>query len=178
MIPVLSKSISPVLTQFAKQVRMRPGYKHQSTEAFAEWDTTSTVSKHVQTGRLTAIYSFGIKNTYYKVDLKRIWHPTQKPLVWSLAVRHSEWGNHLSELEHLPMGRKANWGDIVTTFLPDDGQSSYNASNEDDLNMGNLSLSAAAQASPRGGVGILVAKLLQVSAIISSDTDAAGGIDI
>ena len=181
MIPVPSKSISPILTQFAKQVRMRPGYKHQCTDTFAEWDTTSTINKYVQTERLAAIYSFGIKNTYYKVDLMRIWYPTQKLPVWSLAIRHAEWANHLSELEHLPMGRKANWGDTVTTFLPDDGQSSYNATNvtnEDDLDMGSLSLGVTAQTSPRGGIGILIAKLLEVSAVVSSDTDTAGGIDI
>lgn len=178
MTPVSPKSISPVLTQFVKQVKMRPGYEHQSAEPFAEWETTSTIRKHLQTARLTAIYSFGIKNTYYKVELTRIWHPTQKLPVWSLAIRHAEWANHLAELESLPLGRKANWGHTITTFLPDDGQSSYNTTNTEDLSLSNLSLDPMVQSPPRGGIGILISKLLEVSAVVSQTRNTAEGVDI
>jgi hypothetical protein len=156
---------------------MRNNHDHQSTGLFAEWEKTPAVKKYLLTGRLDAIYSFGIKETSYKVELTRIWYPNQARPVWSLAIRHTEWANRLTELEHLPIGRKADWGDTITTFLPNDGQSSYTAADETgDLRIGNLDLGLDIEAPPRNGIRILMDKLLQVSVVVGSVMNNAGSI--
>ncbi|KAI4604780.1 hypothetical protein J4E80_010936 [Alternaria sp. BMP 0032] len=175
LIPVAAKSISPVITGFADRVKMRPNHDYRSTESFAEWDQTPTVKKHLRNGRLETIYSFGIKQTCYKVEATCMWYPGQRLPVWGLCVRHSEWATHLAELERLPVGRKADWGHTVATFLPDDGQSCYSSAVEDeDFGMRNLDLGAGVEAPPRDGIRILMDKLLQLSAIVSSVTDMGG----
>ncbi|KAI4616063.1 hypothetical protein J4E83_006733 [Alternaria metachromatica] len=175
LIPVAAKSISPVITGFADRVKMRPNHDYRSTESFAEWDQTPTVKKHLRNGRLETIYSFGIKQTCYKVEATCMWYPGQRLPVWGLCVRHSEWATHLAELERLPVGRKADWGHTVATFLPDDGQSCYSSAVEDeDFVMRNLDLGPGVEAPPRDGIRILMDKLLQLSAIVSSVTDMGG----
>jgi hypothetical protein len=175
LIPVAAKSISPVITGFAAQVKMRPDHDHRSTESFAEWEQTPTVKKHLQTGRLDTIYSFGIKDTCYKVEVTGMWYPGQRLPVWGLCVRHSEWATHLAELERLPIGRKADWGHTIATFLPDDGESCYSSAIEDAaFGMKNLNLGPGVEAPPRNGIRILMDKLLQLSAIVSSVTEMGG----
>jgi hypothetical protein len=175
LIPVAAKSVSPVIIGFADRVKMRPDHDHRSTESFAEWDQTPTVKKHLRTGRLDTIYSFGIRQTCYKVEAACMWYPGQKLPVWGLCVRHTEWATHLAELEHLPVGRKADWGHTVATFLPDDGQSCYTSAVEDeDFGMKNLDLGPGVEEPPRDGIRILMDKLLQLSAIVSSITDRGG----
>jgi hypothetical protein len=158
---------------------MRPDHDVSSTESFAEWDQTPTIKKYLQTGRLDMIYSFGIKKTYYKVEYTCMWYPGQKLPFWGLAVRHTEWATHLAELERLPVGRKADWGHTVATFLPEDGQTTYSAAKKDeDFGMTNLNLGPNVEAPPRDGIRILMDKLLQLSAIVSSVSDTTGGIAI
>ncbi|EMD91375.1 hypothetical protein COCC4DRAFT_57592 [Bipolaris maydis ATCC 48331] len=166
--PVSAKSMSPLLTRFMEGVRMKCGYNPQSADLFAEWEKSPAVKNYLVTERLIVIYSFGIKETSYKVEIARIWHTGRQP-VWSLGVRHAEWANRLSELEHLPTGRKANWGNTITSFLPSDGQSSYNTVDEDeDLGLSNLDLGSDVEAPPQDGIRILIDKLLQISAVVSS----------
>ncbi|EUC41931.1 hypothetical protein COCMIDRAFT_104846 [Bipolaris oryzae ATCC 44560] len=174
--PVSAKSISPLLTRFMEGVRMKRGYNPQSADLFAEWETSPAVEDCLVTERLIVMHSFGIKETSYKVEIARIWHTGQQP-VWSLAVRHAEWANRLSELEHLPTGRKANWGNTLTSFLPKDGQSSYNTADED-LGLSNLDLDPDVEAPPQDGIRILIDKLLQVSAVVSSVKQNEGGVAI
>jgi hypothetical protein len=128
--PVASKSISPVITGFAERVKMRPNHDHRSGESFAEWEQTPTVKKYLRTGRLDTIYSFGIKQTCYKVELTGMWYPRQKLPVWGLSIRHLEWATHLAELERLPIGREADWGNTIAAFLPDDGHSDCSSTAE------------------------------------------------
>lgn len=178
LIPVASKSISPVITGFAERVKMRPDHDHRSSESFAEWEQTPAVKKYLRTGRLDTIYSFGIKQTCYKVEVIGMWYPGQKLPVWGLSVRHPEWATHLAELERLPIGRKADWGDTIATFLPDDGQSCYSSAVEDeDFGMRNLNLGIGAEAPLHDGIRILMDKLLQLSATVSAITDM-GGVSI
>lgn len=174
--PVPSKMVSPVLTSFAKGVRLMHDLR---SKRFADWDATPTIRKHLESGRLDAIYSFGIKDTCYKVELTRMSYPPNKPPVWGLVVRHTEWATYLTELERLPIGRKADWGNTITTFLPDHGQSSYTTNGEDwDLQIGNLNLSPDTEALPRKGIRILMEKLLQLSAIVNPIAGTAGGVAI
>lgn len=176
--PVSAKSMSPLLTRFIEGLRMKHGYNPQSADLFAEWEKSPAVKNYLVTERLIVIYSFGIKETSYKVELARIWHTDRQP-VWSLAVRHAEWANRLSELEHLPTGRKANWGNTITSFLPNDGQSSYNTGDEDeDLGLSNLDLGSGVEAPAQDGIRILIDKLLQISAVVSSVKKDEGGVAI
>ncbi|KAH7385604.1 hypothetical protein BKA66DRAFT_583220 [Pyrenochaeta sp. MPI-SDFR-AT-0127] len=176
LISVHPKSVSPILIDFAERAKIKPNYDMSSTESFAEWDQTPTIKRHLQTGRLDTVYSFGIQKTCYKVEVTKMWYPQQKLPVWGLAVRHVEWATHLAELERLPIGRQADWGHTVSTFLPDDGLTSYSSGEENiDLDMGHLSLRLAEYNSntdvpPRDGIRILTDKLMQLSAIISSVT--------
>jgi nicotinamidase-related amidase len=143
---------------------MKPKYDITSTESFAQWDITPTVKKHLEAARLDSIYCFSIRDTCYKAELTAMWYPQQRMPVWGLAVRHSEWATHLAELERLPVGRQASWGDTMSTFFPDDGQS---ASCADD----------GAEALTGNGLSILTDKLLKLSDIVSSVT-AAGGVQL
>ncbi|KAF1835518.1 hypothetical protein BDW02DRAFT_548101 [Decorospora gaudefroyi] len=177
---VPAKSISPVLTGFADRVKMRPKHEVTSTESFAEWEQTPTIKKNLRTGHLDTIYSFGIKESCYNVELTSMWYLGQKLPVWGLSVRHTEWATHLAELERLPVGSKADWGRTITTFFPDDGQSSYSvAVGDEEFGMNNLSLGHGVEAPPHEGIRFLVDKLLQLSAIVSSVTDTGrGGVTI
>lgn len=170
LIPVSPTTVSPLLRDFAARVRMRDGYDVSSHEAFAVWDNTPTIKKCLITARSDIVYSFGIKKTSYKVEVTGMWYPGQKP-AWGLCVRHFEWATHLAELERLAMGHKATWGDTVTTFLPDDGHSCHSAieeyREEDEEDEG-----------ARDGIRILTDKLSQLSTLVSSITDMAGGVSI
>jgi transcription elongation factor len=153
---------------------MKPKYDISSSGPFAEWDATSTVKKHLQTGRLDSIYRFGIKGTCYKVELTAMWYPQQKQPVWGLAVRHIEWETHLSEQEHLPIGHRTDWGDTMATFFAEAGRASSRADDSEDPDMGTLSLDSAAAVAAEDGLGVFVEKLLKLSEIVSSVTNEGG----
>ncbi|KAH7095379.1 hypothetical protein FB567DRAFT_29175 [Paraphoma chrysanthemicola] len=172
LIPLPTKIVPPILTGFADRVRMKAKYDPcSSTESFAEWDQTPTIKKHLVTGRLESVYSFGIKETCYKVEATAMWYPQHKRPVWGLAVRHTEWAAHLADLENLAVGRRADWGDTISTFFPADGHSSSYKPHEEDLGMGVLRLCKTA------GVDTLINHLLRLSDIVSSVT-AGGGIQL
>lgn len=167
-IPVPDNIVPPVLKGFAERVTMRPNYDTRSTESFAQWDPTPTVKQHLETGRLDSVYMFGIKGTDYKAELTAMWYPRQKKPVWGLSVRHLDWASHLAELECLPIGTRASWGDTVPVFFPEDEQLSLN------------SLSLENDRSTKesvGGLSILTKKLLEISDVVSSVTNE-GGIGI
>ncbi|KAJ4367625.1 hypothetical protein N0V83_007210 [Neocucurbitaria cava] len=176
MIPVSRKLVSPMLVGFADRVQMRPKYDVNSTKSFALWDQSPGVNKHMQYARLDKIYSFGIQKTSYKVELTAMWYPNQIMPVWGLAIRHTEWAVHLAELERLSVGSQASWGDVVSTFLPDDGVRS--SVTESDLGLERLSLNNELEMPPRDGIRILMEKLMQLSEIVSSVTAAEGGVSL
>jgi hypothetical protein len=155
---------------------MKARYDISSTESFAEWEQTPTVKRNLFTGRLESVYSFGIKETCYKVEVTAMWYPQQKLPVWGLSIRHLEWATHLAELESLPVGRRAEWGDTIPSFFPADGQSpSYGDLGRDDLGMTSLKLDDNSRPPPRDGMENLVYHLLRLSDIVSSVT-AEGGV--
>jgi len=168
--PLAPKIVSPVLTGFAQRVTMKQNYNTSSAEVFAQWDTSMpTIRTHLITYRLDKIYSFGIRRTCYKVELTAMWYPNQKLPLWGLGVRHTGWAIHLAELERLPVGHKSEWGNIITTFLPDDGQMSCVTGEEDEgFGMTGLTLDNDSKAPPRNGIRLLTDKLMQLSEIVSS----------
>ncbi|KAH3960469.1 hypothetical protein HBI25_223150 [Parastagonospora nodorum] len=170
--PVATHTVPPILASFVKGVTMKHNYNTSSTGSFAEWDSTPTVKRHLVTGRLDSIYCFGIKDTCYKVELTAMWYPQQQKPVWGLAVRHPEWARHLAELEELPVGRRADWGDTILNFFPEDGQmSTYTADTE---NIGIERLNISDDLPVGNGLRILVECLLRLSEIVSSVTDEGG----
>jgi len=171
---VATKTVSPVLVGFAKRVAMKLKYDINSTDSFATWDSSPTIKRYLQTGRLDSIYTFGIQKTCYKVELTAMWYPAQKMPVWGLAVRHTEWTTHLAELERLSIGRQASWGDTLSTFFPDDGQSSGHAELDgEDLGIVRLNIEDYMEA-PRDGILGLATDLLRLSGIVSSVTESGG----
>jgi len=171
LIPVSPATVSPLLKSFAASVRMKSGYDVSSNEAFVVWDSTPTIKKCLVTARSDIVYSFGIKETSYKVEFTGMWYSGQKS-AWGLCVRHFEWATHLAELERLAMGDKATWGDTVTTFLPDNGESYLSAAE------GYYQNDEEGGSGARNGIRILTDKLLQLSIIVSSIADIAGGVTI
>jgi hypothetical protein len=164
-------AISPALVGFADSIHLKPGYKAhlQSKESFAKWSQSPSIK--IKDGRLDKVYTFGIKKTGYRVEVAAMWYPLCKSPCWGLSVRHNEWAMHLNELERLPPGGRAGWGDTVSTFLPEDGITS--ASSEgvgclavelEDLNVGGKDIPA-----PRRGIKLLVDKLMQLSQVINCD---------
>lgn len=163
---------------------MRPNYKIDSAESFAQWEMTPTVKQHLVTGRLDSVHMFGIKGTDYKAELTAMWYPTMHPVkvksgimyrqcgqnkpVWGLFVRHLDWATHLAELECLPIGSQASWEDTMATFFPEDEELSLGTLNLDDNCATNTSVS---------GLSTLIKKLLELSVVVSSVTNE-GGIKI
>ncbi|EFQ89709.1 hypothetical protein CFE70_002210 [Pyrenophora teres f. teres 0-1] len=180
LVPMSPATVSPLLKSFAASVRMKDRYDILSHEPFVVCDATPTIKKCMVTSRSEVMYTFGIKKTSYKAEFTGMWYPGNK-LAWGLCVRHLKWATHLAELERLTMGDKVHWGDTVTAFLPDDGQSCHSTADEEDANgeceelgMSNLGLSSGA----RDGIRILTDKLLQLSTIVSSVAGIAGGATI
>ncbi|KAL5116760.1 hypothetical protein ACEQ8H_005372 [Pleosporales sp. CAS-2024a] len=163
LIPVVSSAVLPTLIQFAAGVKMKAKYDSWSSERFAEWDRTPTVDRHLVTARLDIIYCFGIKDTSYKAEMTAMWYPRQAKPVWGLGVYHAEWDRHLAELESRALGRRAEWGDTISTFFPADGQMS-------DGNENSASTDGA-------GLRILVDNLLKLSEAVSLVTDG-GGVEL
>ncbi|KAJ4986899.1 hypothetical protein SVAN01_07577 [Stagonosporopsis vannaccii] len=177
---VPKSTVPPVLAGFAQRTVLKQGLDISLTQSFAAWDTSPSVKNLLLQSRLDKVYSFGVRNTCYKVELAAMWYSGQSSPCWGLAVRHTEWAIHLAELERLQTGHQATWGDILETFLPADGGSSSKPK-DDDLGVGNLILDDNVEKLPRqapfhvhGGVQILTNILLHISGIVSSVTAGCG----
>ena len=174
---MLRSTVPPVLTGFAQRTEIRQGYDVTSTQSFAHWDQSPSIKTLLLHGRLDKIYAFGVQKTCYKVELTAMWYPGQSLPCWGLAVRHTEWATHLAELERLQTGHQASWGDIIGTFLPDDGGSSIKPEEDDEFGVSNLDLGGGTERLPRApsreGIRTLTNILLQLSEIVSSVTSGA-----
>lgn len=164
MIPLPRKSVPPMIHQFAQSVQMKSDYNYdvKSNELFALWGRSPGLK--LEMGRLDAIYSFGIRGTAYKVETLRMWYSGSRSRdpCWGINVRHNEWASHLSELEQLSLGRRAEWGKTITTFLPDDGCS---GTKKEEVGVDRLKLDDMSPA--RGGIRILTDKLTELSRVIN-----------
>ena len=149
---------------------MKPGYSKQlnSHEIFAQWSTNPSLK--LEMARLNKIYTFRVKNMGYNVEFLEMWHPFQTKLpFWGMTVRHREWSTHLSELERLPQGRAVDFGDIVETFLPQNGVTSADEKEGDhDLpQLHRLGLDEDSSPPARDGIRKLVNLLLTLSRLIN-----------
>jgi hypothetical protein len=179
---VSRSTVPPVLDGFAKRAAIKQDYSVASTDSFAEWDPSPGVKSLLLTGRTEKVYLFGVQDTCYKAELTAMWYPGQTLPCWGLAVRHTEWATHLIELERLQAGHQANWGNTISTFLPDDGGSSIQPEEDEDCGIDGLSLNDGVQkpqqALSREGIKTLVNILLQLSEIVSSVTLGQGSIRV
>ncbi|KAF2120625.1 hypothetical protein BDV96DRAFT_485191 [Lophiotrema nucula] len=173
MFAVSKSTLSPVITNFADSVKMKPDYSAaiNSLATFATWNMTPSVKFHF--GKLEKVYKFGIRETDYTVERVSAWYPNQNVPCCGLVVRHAEWAAHLAELERLPPGYSANFDNAIRTFFPDNGcDSSSNRSSLD------KQLKATSLSDPEKGVvpglKLLMGKLMQLSAIVSGD----GGVSV
>lgn len=178
MVPIPRSTAPPVLMDFAHHVVLQPVYDVTSTQSFTMWNRGPSVNRLLRHGREDKIYSFGVRETCYKVEITAMWYPDQKVPCWGIAVRHVEWATHLAELERLQTGHQASWGDTIATFLPKDGGSSSVLEEEDDYGVSKLKLKGIevpARGPSREGIRTLTNILLQVSEIVSSVTTSDRG---
>jgi hypothetical protein len=163
---VVSKStVSPAVVAFANSVKMMRGYSLGSNELFAQWPRTPSVN--IYNGRMEQVYTFGLKDTGYRVEAAKMWYPGVSMPCWGLAVHHREWELHLGELERLPPGRGAEWNDVVKTFFPDNGCSLTSAPKDKHgelLDLSELGISN------EHGVRLLVTKLVELSNLVNGAT--------
>jgi hypothetical protein len=157
---------------------MKAKYDPLSSESFAEWDATPTIKKHLMNARLESIYCFGLRGTCYKAELTAMWYPQQTKPVWGLAVRHPEWATHLAELERLDIGRKADWGDSISTFFPDGGQMSSCVEDHDEVDLKRLRIDDNEETLLEDGLTVLTDKLMMLSEVVSSVTAKEGGVSL
>ncbi|KAJ4296553.1 hypothetical protein N0V90_006598 [Kalmusia sp. IMI 367209] len=168
MTPV-NKTLAPTaLRHFADQVRIKQNIGPGSKEPFTNFGDINASSKLI-TGRLDKVYTFGIKNSSYKVNVVAMWYPGKIVHVpcWGLHVCHSDWQSHLAELEHLQQGRVGQWGDTIRAFLPDDGLSSFHVDRDENTSMNNLRID---DERPQDGIRLLMTKLMELSKIISQSS--------
>ncbi|KAF2661354.1 hypothetical protein K491DRAFT_574225, partial [Lophiostoma macrostomum CBS 122681] len=163
---IVSKStVSPAVVAFANSVKMTSGYSQRlgSDELFAQWVRTPSVQIHG--GRMEQVYAFGLKDTGYRVEAIKMWYPGQTMPCWGLAVHHREWDLHLGQLERLPLGRGADWNDVIKTFFPGNDPSLTGLKNKAPggklLDISQLSIS------DERGVRLLVGKLMDLSSLVS-----------
>lgn len=174
MATIPRSTVPPVLNSFAQRTVLKQSFDINSTQSFVVWNPSPSVKNLLLNGRLDKVYSFGVPDTCYKVELMAMWYPGQSSPCWGLAVRHTEWATHLAELERLQTGHQATWGDVLETFLPDYGGSSSKVE-DDDLSVSGLTLGDNANKSqtralPREGIRALAGILLSLSGIVSSVT--------
>jgi hypothetical protein len=173
MIPILGSTVSPALRDFAHRLRMVKDYNPSSKERpIADVKLNSILD--LKYCRLDKVFSFGIKDTCYKVELVSMWYPYRKIPCWGVYVRHKGWINHLTELEGLRPGECASWGDdVLTAFLPDNG--GMPTVGEDDVAAVPIPRIDPRQDSPlREGIQLLTSKLMQLSKIITT----GGGVPV
>jgi hypothetical protein len=172
MTPAPKSTLSPIIVGFAERVNLRPENKKNfdSNHMFARWSLGP--SQKIEMARLDKIYTFGIQKTGYQVEAIAMWYPNQTVPCWGMNVRHREWATHLCELERLPQGQGVDFGDIVETFLPNDGVSSADTPYEDsDLpQLQRLAVSNDGVEPARDGIRILVNKLMQLSELINESS--------
>lgn len=175
---LLRSAVPPVLTGFAERTVIKRGYSVTSTQTFAEWDSSPSINMLLLTERSEKIYSFGIQDTCYKAELTAMWYPGHSMPCWGLAVRHTEWATHLAELERLQTGHRADWGNTISTFLPEDGGCSVRSEEDTNFHFDRLNLNDGVERPQRSlpceGIRTLVNILLQLSEIVSSISSGKG----
>jgi len=111
------KSSAPKrLQDFVEGVQMKLDYNLQSQEPFVVGNLSRM---RLVMSRLDKIYTFGIKDTGYKVEVMGMWYPNEKIPCWGLSIRHVDWASRLVELERNKVGKRPEWEDIIAkAFLP------------------------------------------------------------
>ncbi|KAH7130642.1 hypothetical protein B0J11DRAFT_602983 [Dendryphion nanum] len=179
MIPISPSKIPPVLLQFAADVELRTEFtKNPDSGDFVRESRSRSIN--VVHCRRDKIYTFGIKNTKYRVDIVAMWYPRCKIPCWGITVRHQDWPMYLDTLEHLAQGECAEWKDIIAAFFPDNGMTSEQAHRSPDILAGLAEMTfnddkedrkedrKQSGESHREGVRLLVRNLMAISRIINA----------
>ncbi|KAF2267033.1 hypothetical protein CC78DRAFT_566447 [Lojkania enalia] len=166
MMAVPASTLSPVIANFVDSIKMKSAKEVESNPCggFAQWKLTPSVKLH--TGRLDKVYTFGLRNTHYLVEVLEMWSPAQKPPCWGVVVRHKDWSTHLNQLERLPQGGAGYFGaDSIETFLPGNGRTSNDNLEQ---NLGKMTLNGDSESgdSDVAGIKLLISKLMRLSEII------------
>jgi hypothetical protein len=156
MLSTPSSTISPLIVDFAKRVKMREDYGKRPEKdkgGFARWQESPSIK--VYAARLEKVFQFGVKNSGYRVEASTMWYPKAEQPCWGLTVRHRDWQEHLAPLEKLAQGFGADFGvDTIKTFIPDNGVSATSTAYE--TSDGGLQ-----------GIRLLIGRLMELSTIVN-----------
>lgn len=178
MTPISKAKVNPAVQDFVERMKFTAKTNdHQSTwNRFVSPVVTQSI--RIIYSRLDKVYEFGIKETGYILQASACWYPDRETPVWCLSISHKEWPSHLAELTWLCPGEVAQWGDVISTFFPDDGISSYGMSlprknsgqhgDVDDIPLDGLNLEEEYGPTPSKGVRLLMDKLMQLSKIVNA----------
>lgn len=160
VLPIPRHTVPIEIQASIKDAKVKAKFDPRSKDPFVAWRT----SRLFHTGRMEMVYSFGVRETCYKVELSKIWYPKKEPC-WGVNVRHQNWNNLLVILERLPTGETVNWGNAIEKFFPQDGQMpGVNAKvKKEGLGMQKLCLE---DPDPTAGIKLLVTILMQLSEIV------------
>ncbi|KAF2202745.1 hypothetical protein GQ43DRAFT_413115 [Delitschia confertaspora ATCC 74209] len=172
MIAIPKAMVSPVMTSFANGIYLKKDLAKNinSTAAWVGWHDSPSIQ--ILNGRLDRIYTFGIKETDYQVQAMAMWYRGSKQPGWGLKVQHKDWNMHLGQLETLPPGHSAEFGDSIKNFFPDTGGRISSRGDEPNVNvtanlMELLNMDEAAYKPASTGIRFLVKALAELSQVIN-----------
>lgn len=165
MDPISSQLVPAALYNFAEQVQLKVKNHTTSTSQFVKFNVSQSLT--LKTGRTDKIYTFGIRNTGYKLECIAMWHPHKDTPCWGLRVYHNEWRSHLAILEQLRVGERAAWGDTLQAFLPDDGYSAGEVPDRCEPETSEKTTEIS-----RDGIRILLDKLMEISQVVFHENGA------
>lgn len=175
MQPVRKVTVPAILKHFADHVQISSKIHKHPNVRFVTNDTVGASLK-LLASRLDKIYTFGIKDTYYKVNCMAMWYHSQSADAtpcWGLNITHDDWQTRLADLEHLETGRAIQWKDTDRAFLPPDGLSSFHIKDESvDAAMSNLNISDR-EDHDYDGIRLLLNKLMELSTFINRSTSSS-----
>lgn len=162
MSPVKGQLVPAAIHTFVQNLKFNRNFDSTSGVRFVDFRAGHSLK--IVTGRLDMLYTFGIRKTGYKLDCMCMWYPHKDIPCWGLNVYHNEWQSHLARLEQLQPGERGDWGDTVSTFLPDDGFTATGMAMATPQSSTETGETETPQ--PRDGIRTLLAKLMEISQIV------------
>jgi hypothetical protein len=115
MIPIGKAIVPTAICGFAEQTRVKPRHDTASKESFISFNAGPSLK--IITGRIDKIYTLGMRETAYKLDVVSMWYPGKDVPCWGLNVYHSDWRTHLAKAEQLRTGECAAWGNTMSSGI-------------------------------------------------------------
>lgn len=165
MEPVGEKDVPAVVSSFANRVRHHPEHMTAPKHPFAQFYTPSFPQGSLL--RLDKIYTFGLGDSGYKLDWMCMWYPSNlaEPC-WGLSAYHEDWQAHLAKVEVLSLAECADWGDTVSSFLPENGSFVGGTATAQPTSDELPQVDMDSHQQPRDGILILLKKIEELSKLL------------